>query len=50
MHVKFGIARPLKRVIQKRIEDRLSEEILTGRVSMGQKVLVDYQDGEYTVN
>lgn len=43
-------ARPLKRVIQKRIEDRLSEEILTGRVSMGQKVLVDYQDGEYTVN
>ncbi len=43
-------ARPLKRAIQRRIEDRLSEEILTGRVAMGEKVLVDYKNGEYTVN
>jgi ATP-dependent Clp protease ATP-binding subunit ClpC len=42
-------ARPLKRVIQKRIEDRLSEEILLGRVGSGQKVLVDYSQGNYVV-
>ena len=40
-------ARPLKRVIQRRIEDRLSEEILLGRVCNGQKVIVDFVDGEY---
>ncbi len=40
-------ARPLKRVIQRRIEDRLSEEILLGRIRNGQKVVVDYADGEY---
>ena len=42
-------ARPLKRAVQRRIEDRLSEEILLGRVKAGQKVLVDYRGGEYTV-
>ncbi len=42
-------ARPLKRAVQRRIEDRLSEEILLGRVSAGQKVLVDYREGKYTV-
>ncbi len=43
---EFG-ARPLKRVIQRRIEDRLSEEILLGKVRGGEKVLVDYQNGEF---
>jgi ATP-dependent Clp protease ATP-binding subunit ClpB len=42
-------ARPLKRAVQRRIEDRLSEEILQGRVVAGQKVLIDYRGGEYTV-
>ena len=42
-------ARPLKRAIQRRIEDRLSEEILQGNVVAGQKVLIDYQGGEYIV-
>ncbi len=37
-------ARPLKRVLQRRIEDRLSEEILLGRVQNGQSVTVDYQN------
>ena len=37
-------ARPLKRVIQRRIEDKLSEEILLGRVRNGQKVVVDFVD------
>ena len=43
-------ARPLKRAIQRRIEDRLSEEILLGNIRSGEKVLVDYVGGEYTVN
>ncbi len=37
-------ARPLKRVIQKRIEDRLSEEILLGKIQNGQRVTVDFVD------
>ncbi len=41
-------ARPLKRVVRRRIEDRLSEEILLGKVRNGQKVTVDYVGGEYT--
>ncbi len=40
-------ARPLKRVIQHRIEDRLSEEILLGRIENGQSVIVEYTGGEY---
>ncbi len=35
-------ARPLKRAIQKEIEDGLSEEILTGKIQNGQRVCVDY--------
>ena len=34
-------ARPLKRVIQRRIEDKLSEEILLGRIKNGQRVTVN---------
>ena len=41
-------ARPLKRTVQKRIEDRLSEEILLGNVSNGQRVTVDYLGGAFT--
>ncbi len=37
-------ARPLRRAIQKAIEDNLSEEILAGRISKGDKVLVDVKD------
>ena len=43
---EFG-ARPLKRVVRKRIEDRLSEDILLGKITGGQKVTVDYLGGEY---
>ena len=42
-------ARPLKRVIQRRIEDSLSEEILLGRIENGQHVTVDYYGGEYSL-
>ncbi len=42
---EFG-ARPLKRIIQRRIEDRLSEEILLGNVSSGNTIIVDEEDGK----
>ncbi|HEY0034651.1 MAG TPA: ATP-dependent chaperone ClpB [Devosia sp.] len=37
-------ARPLKRVIQRSVQDGLAEEILGGRVSDGSRVLVDAND------
>ena len=43
-------ARPLKRVIQRRIEDALSEEILMSRICPGQRVGVDVKDGVFTFN
>ena len=42
---EFG-ARPLKRTVQRLIEDRLSEEILLGNASAGRTIIVDEQDGE----
>lgn len=44
---EFG-ARPLKRVVRKLIEDRLSEEILQGNISAGGTVVVDERDGALT--
>ncbi len=41
-------ARPLKRAIQKMIEDKLSEELLAGNVKAGDEVFVD-SDGEELV-
>ncbi len=41
-------ARPLKRIIQKRIEDRLSDEILAGNVLDGETVRVTVTDGEFS--
>ena len=41
----FG-ARPLKRTIQRRIEDRLSDEILAGHILPGETVTVEVRDGE----
>lgn len=45
----FG-ARPLKRVIQKNIEDRLSEEILKGTLVANSTVVIDAYDGEFIFN
>jgi ATP-dependent Clp protease ATP-binding subunit ClpC len=42
-------ARPLRRAIQKHIEDRLSEELLRGTVLTGQIVTIDVENGEFTV-
>ncbi len=42
-------ARPLRREIQRRVEDRLSEELIKGTFSKGDQVLIDAQDGEIAV-
>jgi ATP-dependent Clp protease ATP-binding subunit ClpC len=41
-------ARPLRRAIQHEVEDRLSERILTGDLTAGDHVSIDYVDGEFT--
>ena len=40
-------ARPLKRVIQRHVEDKLSEEILRGNLKDGVTVTVDSREGEF---
>jgi len=39
-------ARPLRRVIQNKVEDRLSDGLLSGEFRTGDRVLVDTVDGE----
>ena len=39
-------ARPLKRVIQKHVQDPLAEKILAGEVLDGQTIKVDVANGE----
>lgn len=46
---EFG-ARPLKRAIQKMIEDQLSEELLKGTIKSGSEVLVDLSDGKLIIS
>ena len=41
-------ARPLRRAMQREIEDRLSERILGAELLAGDLVLVDYVDGEFS--
>jgi ATP-dependent Clp protease ATP-binding subunit ClpC len=43
----FG-ARPLRRVIQKRLEDGISEEMLQGKIKPGNTVFVDLEDGQFS--
>ncbi|TES92237.1 MAG: AAA family ATPase [Candidatus Cloacimonadota bacterium] len=44
----FG-ARPLKRVIQKRIENVLSSKIIRGEIKENEKVVVDFIDGNWKI-
>jgi ATP-dependent Clp protease ATP-binding subunit ClpC len=44
----FG-ARPLRRLIQNEVEDRLSEALLQGQFGPGDKVVVDCVDDELTL-
>jgi ATP-dependent Clp protease ATP-binding subunit ClpB len=43
-------ARPLKRVIQKSVQDPLAEQILAGKIRDGQKVPVTVRTGQLVVN
>lgn len=43
-NLEYG-ARPLKRTIQKSIEDAMSEEMLKGKISSGDTLSIDYKDG-----
>jgi ATP-dependent Clp protease ATP-binding subunit ClpB len=45
----FG-ARPLKRLIQKQVGDRLAMGILEGKVAEGDSITLDVADGEFTVS
>ncbi|OLO27200.1 ATP-dependent Clp protease ATP-binding subunit ClpC [Alkalihalophilus pseudofirmus] len=42
-------ARPLRRALQKQVEDRLSEELLKGMIKKGQKAIIDVKDNELFV-
>ncbi len=42
-------ARPLRRAIQTKLEDLFAEEMLDGKLSAGDAVTVDYQDGKYII-
>jgi len=41
-------ARPLRRAVQREIEDKLSEKILHGELSNASQVVVDFLNGEFT--
>ncbi len=40
-------ARPLRRAIQSKIEDMLSEEIISGNIKSGDDISVDFADGKF---
>ena len=42
-------ARPLRRLIQNEIEDRLSDEILSGRLGAGDIAVIDFEEGEIKI-
>jgi len=41
-------ARPLKRVIQQRIQNPLAVELLRQRLPEGSRIKIDYRGGEFT--
>ncbi|MEG0473871.1 MAG: ATP-dependent Clp protease ATP-binding subunit ClpC, partial [Solibacillus sp.] len=43
-------ARPLRRAIQKHVEDRLSEELLKGEIDKTQKIVLDFVNDEFVVH
>ena len=46
---QFG-ARPLKRAIQKYVEDALAEEIITSKIGSGDEIYMDIEDGADELN
>ena len=45
---RYG-ARPLRRVIQTQVEDKLAEEMLDNKIKENDKVLIDEKDGEIVI-
>ena len=43
-------ARPLRRAIQSKIEDKLSQQLLEGRAKKGDRIVCDYRDDEFLFN
>jgi ATP-dependent Clp protease ATP-binding subunit ClpC len=43
-------ARPLRRAIQSKIEDRLAEEILEGKIKEGDHVRIEFESDHLTFN
>jgi ATP-dependent Clp protease ATP-binding subunit ClpC len=41
-------ARPLRRAVQREIEDRISEQILQGELKNSSHIVVDFENGEFT--
>ena len=41
-------ARPLRRTVERRVENELARRILAGEFVEGQRITVDFADGEYT--
>ncbi|MCF8002184.1 MAG: ATP-dependent Clp protease ATP-binding subunit [Halanaerobiales bacterium] len=46
---EFG-ARPLRRAIQRLVENKLSEQILSGKIDEGDKIIVDQKENELVFN
>ena len=46
---QFG-ARPLKRAIQKYVEDALAEEIITSKITVGDEIFMDIAEGAEELN
>ena len=44
-NIEYG-ARPLRRTVERLLEDALSEKLLRGEIAIGDKVTVDYEGGE----
>ncbi|OZM55875.1 ATP-dependent Clp protease ATP-binding subunit ClpC [Lottiidibacillus patelloidae] len=42
-------ARPLRRALQREVEDRLSEELLRGTIKKGEKITIDFINDEFKV-
>jgi len=43
-------ARPLRRVIQNQIEDKISEEMLEGKMLAGKTYLIDTQESQFIIH
>ncbi|WP_314067758.1 ATP-dependent Clp protease ATP-binding subunit [uncultured Vagococcus sp.] len=43
-------ARPIKRALQKEVEDKLSEALLSGQIALGDKVTIGASKGKITLN